>query len=111
MKTKYFVNEDKRIVVCVLEIQEYCCEPDLIVRATAVCKPEDKFDAEIGKRIANYQAHIALHRHLKKEQKARIKNMEAKIEEIKAENIRRDAIIENLKAQVRNTIEQIESAE
>lgn len=69
--TNYFVNEEKKVVVCKLENcagslvcdmceQGYPHHPDLVIADTfigkAVCAPEDTFDVEIGKKIAYKRA-------------------------------------------------------
>lgn len=73
----YFVNEEKKIVVCKLENcagsllcdlceQSYPHHPDLIIADTFVgkakCAPEDTFDVELGKKIARERAIAKLFR-------------------------------------------------
>lgn len=60
--TRFFVNEKKKTVVCVLEgylstptiANKNLYLPDMIFKGVGVakCAPDDKFDAERGKRIA-----------------------------------------------------------
>lgn len=63
MKTEYFVNEEKRTVVCKLSYGDTYYK--YTITAKAVCSPDDLFDAEIGRRIADSRAHIAYHKHMR----------------------------------------------
>lgn len=79
-KTKFFVNEKKKTVACVVEGElrtPYDWDKAIMIphatlteRAVAKCAPEDTFDIERGKRIALARAenkvYIAALRHLDK---------------------------------------------
>lgn len=79
-KTKFFVNEKKRTVACVVEgvlCTPYDWDKSIMIpdatfteRAVAKCAPEDTFDIERGKRIALARAenrvYMAALRHLDK---------------------------------------------
>lgn len=109
METKYFVNPEKRTVTCVLVVEGDCCEPDLVFKATATCKPEDVFSAEIGMSIANHQAHILFHRYHKAMEKKRKQHLERKIEEVDARIAKRTETIAVLKAKVKEAVSKVES--
>lgn len=64
IQTKFYVNEEKGIVICKLFVQE-CCDSFEFV-GKAVCSPEDTFDEITGRRIAETKAHIKLHRNAAK---------------------------------------------
>lgn len=64
MKTEYFVNEEKRTVVCKLTYRVDGYGYGYAITAKAVCSPDDLFDAEIGRRIADSRAHIAYHKQM-----------------------------------------------
>lgn len=68
---RYFVNEEKKVVVCKLENcagnlicdmceKDYPYHPDLVISDTFVgmakCSDEDTFDVELGKKIAYKRA-------------------------------------------------------
>lgn len=52
---KFFVNQEKGIVVCVIE--DYALDT---VRGIAKCDPNDVFDESVGKAIAGRRAYIKL---------------------------------------------------
>ena len=72
INTKYYVNEEKKVVVCVLIVtdeilnklhkyglaEEYFPYESDVRKYTGVarCAPEDEFDVEYGKRLAEYRA-------------------------------------------------------
>lgn len=72
---KYFVNEEKKIVVCKfigcgyalnhdMRLKGYPCHPDFeiddVIIGKAKCSEEDTFDVEIGKKIAYKRAYAKL---------------------------------------------------
>lgn len=59
METKYYINKEKGVVVCKITIQDRWTE--ITYTGKARCLPEDTFDEELGKRIANTRAHIIMH--------------------------------------------------
>jgi hypothetical protein len=59
MKTKYYINKDKGVVVCIITVDGFY--QDLTFVGKASCSPEDEFDENLGKRIANLRAHIKYH--------------------------------------------------
>ena len=62
MKTKYFVNEEKRTVACVLEFNLYTDEiRSGTITGIAKCSEADEFDETKGKIITNTRAHIEYH--------------------------------------------------
>lgn len=61
MKTKYFVNEEKRTVACVLEFNSCADEIYGTITGIAKCSEADEFDEAKGKIIANTRAHIEYH--------------------------------------------------
>ena len=63
MKTEYYVNKEKRIVVC--KIHFYADHNSWVVTAKAKCSPDDIFDEEIGRKLANTRCHTEYHRKMK----------------------------------------------
>jgi hypothetical protein len=79
-KPVYYINEEKRIVVCVLNFDIYKLDwlerkalmklvpsdvshrDHLVVRGIAKCNPSDTFDIEFGKRLAWVRAHRKYHK-------------------------------------------------
>lgn len=76
----YYVNEEKRTVVCVLKFDIYKLDwlersalkklvpndvsyhDSVLVRGVAKCNPSDNFDVEFGKRLAWVRAHRKYHK-------------------------------------------------
>lgn len=67
MKTKYYINEAKRVVISVLELSR--CDGDYFtgrITGMAKCDPADEWDEHTGKIIANTRAHIIYHKEMLK---------------------------------------------
>ena len=69
---KYYINEKKKTIVCTIEDMLLIDEDDrfeymrkITVRGKAKCMPEDKFDKELGMRIARDRADICYHKVLR----------------------------------------------
>lgn len=98
IETKYFVNEEKRTVVCTLETYEGK------FTGIAKCDPEDMFVKELGMRIANYRAHIAMHQFERNEEIRVYDLMVNKVNRIAERANSHGAKIENLKEQLSVTL-------
>ena len=58
--TKFFVNEDKKAVVCLITITRHKGLPNQTFIGKAKCSPSDTFDVEKGKDIAYVRALLKL---------------------------------------------------
>lgn len=57
LDTEYYVNDDKKTVVCVITVSSKYFDGMLqVFSAKSKCSPEDKFDVVKGKRIAESRA-------------------------------------------------------
>lgn len=62
-ETKYYVNPEKKTVVCVITIQDDIFGDLLRFEGKAKCSPEDAFDENIGRQIAQNRAFIKMKVH------------------------------------------------
>ena len=62
-ETKYYVNPEKKTVVCVITIQDDYFDDLLRFEGKAKCSPEDVFDENIGRQIAQNRAFIKMKVH------------------------------------------------
>lgn len=59
-ETKYYVNPEKKTVVCVITIQDDYYGEIRRFEGKAKCSPEDAFDENIGRQIAQNRAFIKM---------------------------------------------------
>ena len=62
-ETKYYVNPEKKTVVCVITIQDDYFGEIHRFEGKAKCSPEDAFDENIGRQIAQNRAFIKMKIH------------------------------------------------
>jgi hypothetical protein len=62
-ETKYYVNPEKKTVVCVITIQDDYYGEIHRFEGKAKCSPEDAFDENIGRQIAQNRAFIKMKIH------------------------------------------------
>lgn len=82
IKTEYYINEEKRTIVCVITatndifrrlakygLEDYYCDKKntYIYKGVAKCAPEDTWNVEYGKKLAEYRAACARKSHVNKE--------------------------------------------
>lgn len=99
MKTKYFVNEAKRTVVCVLDLG---WEDQLSGTITdiAKCSPADEFDETKGKIITNTRAHIEYHNQMIAFRKRQIAKITRRLKEEEERLAYNEAARKGLKAKL-----------
>lgn len=64
-ETKYFVNPEKKTVVCIITVQDEYFREIHRFEGKAKCSPEDTFNEEIGKEIARNRAFIKMKAYLR----------------------------------------------
>lgn len=62
-ETKYYVNPEKKTVVCVISIQDNYFGEIHRFEGKAKCSPEDVFDENVGRQIAQDRAFIKMKSH------------------------------------------------
>ena len=62
-ETKYYVNPEKKTVVCVITIRDDYFGQTHRFEGKAKCSPEDVFDENIGRKIAQNRAFIKMKTH------------------------------------------------
>ena len=67
--TKYFVNIEKKTVVCVITVQDDFLGNVHRFEGKAKCSPEDIFDENIGREIAQNRAFIRMKAHFREYKK------------------------------------------
>jgi len=64
-ETKYFVNPEKKTVVCIITVQDDYFREIHCFEGKAKCSPEDTFDEETGRKIAQKRAYIKMKTHFR----------------------------------------------
>lgn len=112
-KVHYFINQEKKIIVCKLEpyatqlffedmnlssgiainreFFEYCCDFDVTFTGKATCLEEDVFNIEFGKKLAYDKAVFKLLAHKRKFFEAMIEVFNDNISEVQQEIANLDA--------------------
>ena len=96
--TEYKVNEEKRTVVCIIKTTNdissrlvkydlstneiFLFDPDRIYKGIARCAPDDTWDEEYGKRLAEYRASRARQVDVNNELKNYIKTISKRIDNL-----------------------------
>lgn len=96
--TKYYVNRDKKTVVCTIttfddfqiRLWKYGLhnfgdyEPEkMVFKGVAKCHPEDQFDENLGKKIAEYRASKARKAYVNTKLKEFIERMTTNVEKLR----------------------------
>ena len=89
---KFYINEEKRTVVCKIISDCYTLYPYKTFVGKAKCDPEDKFDVEKGKKIAKLRAYTKYNKNELKD----IRKEKAKIEKKFKDIIRKEVDIMDL---------------
>ena len=91
IKESYVINEEKGVVVCIimgytdiLDVRE-----SFKVTGVSKCRPEDKFDVNVGKRLAESKAKISMFK------LSRLRNKKAAEELLKIANTLDDVVASN----------------
>jgi hypothetical protein len=107
-ETKYYVNPEKKTVVCVITIQDDYFGEIHRFEGKAKCSPEDVFDENVGREIAQNRAFIKMKTHflnLKKSARLgiakRIKDLTKYGTRIDAGILRNEGEIKTAKARIR----------
>lgn len=104
MKTKYFVNEEKRTVACVLELCGYRDGVSGTITGIARCSEEDEFDAAKGRIIANTRAHIEYHTEIMALRQERIERLKRDLKEEELKKAHNEAARKGLKAKLAKVV-------
>lgn len=100
MKTNYYVNKEKGVVICKIK-SDWRDEFTFDIKGRADCNPDDVFDEQIGKRLAELRAHVILHTEsipvLKTQQEKYLRVVETKSKEIK----RHQSMVDKMKSQIK----------
>lgn len=99
MKTKYFVNEAKRTVVCVLDL-DWQDQIRGTIADVAKCSPADEFDETKGKIITNTRAHIEYHNQMIAMRKRQIAKITRRLREEEERLAHNEAARKGLKAKL-----------
>jgi hypothetical protein len=102
LETKYVVNAEKRTIVCLLTDTDW----DKTFTGIAKCNPDDVFDETVGKRVANYRAHMEFHKfHFDMEVKD-LDRLAHRHDELYGRIVSRQRKFANLKQQLANTLDE-----
>ena len=105
MKTKYFVNEEKRTVACVLEFNLYTDEiRHSTITGIAKCSEADEFDETKGKIIANTRAHIEYHNEVIAIRKIKLERFKRRVAEEELKVAHNEAARKGLKAKLAKVV-------
>lgn len=91
---RFYVNEEKKLVVAVLQIKRSIFEDDIVIRAKAKCSPQDEFDVLKGKKIATHRVKLKL--------------LNAQMRQAKREQLRINTIVSNLEKDIQFRTEKLE---
>ena len=82
-ETKYYVNPEKKTVVCVITILDDCFGVKIHrFEGKAKCSPEDVFDENIGREIAQNRAFIKMKTHFLNQKRSTHQDISNRIEEL-----------------------------
>lgn len=106
--TKYFVNTEKKTVVCIITVQDDFLGNVHRFEGKAKCSPEDTFDENIGREIAQNRAFIKMKAYLRDYKKEVRKTIAARLIALTKLNMkfldginRNEAEINTAKARIR----------
>lgn len=100
MKTNYYVNAEKGVVICKIK-SEWQDEFKYELTGRADCSPDDVFDEQIGKRIAELRAHIVLHAESIPMLKAKQKRYSDAAVATSREVQRHQSLVDRMKSQIK----------
>lgn len=98
MKTNYYVNKEKGVVICKIESDwsdNYRVSEPIVTRA--ICSPEDIFKEQTGKDISELRGHIELHDLILEHEKKHLKATQAKCEAIEKKIKREQTILRRMR--------------